>query len=109
VNAGSQISLDDRTSAHERRTARFETRGGVARWARRAGVSMVVHAMIALILAYQMLIRPLLLGSCRFHPSCSHYAIEALRRHGPWRGGGMALNRIIRCRPGGGCGPDPVP
>lgn len=48
-------------------------------------------------------------GWCRFEPSCSQYAIEAIERHGAWRGGAMGLWRILRCNPWGGCGYDPVP
>lgn len=49
------------------------------------------------------------LGRCRFEPSCSLYALEALRIHGPIRGVWFALKRIGRCHPWGGCGHDPVP
>jgi hypothetical protein len=49
------------------------------------------------------------LGRCRFEPSCSAYALEALRIHGPFRGSWMAVKRIVRCNPWGGCGHDPVP
>ena len=45
---------------------------------------------------------------CRFHPTCSQYAEEAIRQHGLVRGGGMALGRLIRCHPWGGVGHDPV-
>lgn len=48
-------------------------------------------------------------SSCRFQPSCSAYAIEALRRYGALKGGWLALRRISRCHPFGGFGPDPVP
>jgi len=48
-------------------------------------------------------------GHCRHLPTCSEYALEALRRHGGWRGGWLALARISRCRPGGSHGFDPVP
>ncbi|RYY44084.1 MAG: membrane protein insertion efficiency factor YidD [Sphingomonadales bacterium] len=47
--------------------------------------------------------------SCRFSPSCSHYAIEALQKYGAVKGGWMALKRLMRCQPWGGCGYDPVP
>ena len=47
--------------------------------------------------------------ACRYGPSCSEYADEAIRRHGLWAGGWMGLARICRCRPGGGSGFDPVP
>ena len=51
----------------------------------------------------------LLPKSCRFAPSCSEYAQEAIVRHGPVRGGWLALRRIVRCHPWGGSGFDPVP
>jgi len=49
------------------------------------------------------------LGRCRFTPSCSQYALEAIQVHGARRGSWLALRRICRCHPWGGCGPDPVP
>ena len=49
------------------------------------------------------------LGRCRFTPTCSEYALEALRRHGALTGSWLALKRIGRCHPWGGCGHDPVP
>ena len=58
---------------------------------------------------YQWLISPLLGPNCRFTPSCSHYAIAAIERHGAGRGGWLALRRIMRCHPWGGSGYDPVP
>lgn len=64
--------------------------------------------LIALVVSYQLVLRPLLVGACRFEPSCSEFAIEAIRRHGPWRGGWMAAGRIWRCRPGSVGGYDPV-
>ncbi|MFO0972985.1 MAG: membrane protein insertion efficiency factor YidD [Phycisphaerae bacterium] len=66
-------------------------------------------ALIALVSAYQLVIRPLLVGQCKFHPSCSHYAIDALRQHGAWRGARLAARRLARCRPGTLGGWDPVP
>ena len=58
---------------------------------------------------YQWGISPLLPSSCRYTPTCSHYAIEALQRHGPFKGSWLAVKRILRCTPWGGCGHDPVP
>ncbi len=59
--------------------------------------------------AYQLVLSPVLPMSCRFEPSCSNYAIQALDRHGPIGGAGLALWRVLRCQPWGGCGHDPVP
>ena len=58
---------------------------------------------------YQRFISPLTPATCRFTPSCSHYAVEAIRKHGPFKGLVLALWRILRCNPWGGSGYDPVP
>jgi putative membrane protein insertion efficiency factor len=65
--------------------------------------------LIAPIRLYQRFLSPLLPPSCRFTPSCSHYAVEALSRHGPVKGGWLAVRRIGRCHPWGPTGYDPVP
>lgn len=65
--------------------------------------------LLWLIRAYQALLSPLLPNSCRYEPSCSRYAYEAIERHGVLRGGWLALKRLASCRPGGGSGYDPVP
>jgi putative membrane protein insertion efficiency factor len=72
------------------------------------------HAMmrwlfILLVRGYQVTLGPLLPAACRYYPSCSAYAIEALERHGAWRGGWLALRRIGRCHPFRPGGYDPVP
>jgi len=59
--------------------------------------------------AWQLLLAPVLPPSCRYLPSCSHYADEAISRHGALRGSWLALRRICRCHPWGGSGYDPVP
>ena len=64
---------------------------------------------ILLIRAYQRLISPLLPPSCRFTPSCSHYGIEALQKHGLIRGSYLTITRILRCHPWSKGGHDPVP
>jgi uncharacterized protein len=62
-----------------------------------------------LIRLYQALVSPMLGVACRYEPSCSAYAYEAVERYGVARGAWMALRRLSRCRPGGGSGYDPVP
>jgi putative membrane protein insertion efficiency factor len=64
---------------------------------------------IALVRGYQYLISPWLGGNCRYAPTCSDYAVQALRRHGALKGGWLALRRIGRCHPWGSWGYDPVP
>lgn len=65
--------------------------------------------LVALIRIYQWGISPLLGPRCRFTPSCSHYAVEALQKHGLFKGLWLAMRRIARCHPWGGHGADPVP
>jgi putative membrane protein insertion efficiency factor len=67
------------------------------------------HVFIALVRLYQILISPLLGSNCRFTPTCSAYSVEALQKHGAWKGGWLAIKRISRCHPWGGDGYDPVP
>ena len=62
-----------------------------------------------LVQAYRYLISPWLGVNCRYAPSCSEYAIEALNKHGAFRGTALAAKRIARCHPWGGSGYDPVP
>lgn len=64
---------------------------------------------IFLIRGYQLLLSPLLGNNCRFHPTCSEFAIEAIRTQGLTRGLWLAVRRIGRCHPWGGAGHDPVP
>ena len=67
------------------------------------------HVFIALVRLYQILVSPLLGSNCRFTPTCSAYSVEALQKHGAWKGGWLAIKRISRCHPWGGDGYDPVP
>ena len=74
------------------------------------GVARPVKFMtLGLIKFYQACLSPLIPSSCRFYPSCSAYAYEAVERWGAWRGTRLALGRLMRCRPYGGHGIDPVP
>ena len=75
-----------------------------------AGIGWVVGLGIrTTIRGYQLLVRPILPPSCRFYPSCSHYAAEAVALHGPGHGTWLALRRLLRCHPWGSSGYDPVP
>lgn len=67
------------------------------------------RVLMFLIRAYQVVLSPHLGAACRFEPSCSNYGLEALRRHGALRGGWLTVRRLLRCRPWGPCGYDPVP
>lgn len=70
---------------------------------------MISQALRALIRGYQYLFRPLLGRNCRFYPSCSDYAAEALERHGAVKGSVLAVGRVLRCHPWHSGGYDPVP
>lgn len=65
--------------------------------------------LIALLRLYRYAISPMLGRNCRFHPTCSEYAIEAVQRHGALRGGWLAAKRVGRCHPFNPGGYDPVP
>ncbi len=65
--------------------------------------------LTAPILFYRRFVSPLTPPSCRFTPTCSQYALEALRKHGPLKGFCLSVRRILRCHPWGGSGYDPVP
>ncbi|MDE2182698.1 MAG: membrane protein insertion efficiency factor YidD [Alphaproteobacteria bacterium] len=73
----------------------------------------IIAILVAPIQAYRLLLSPMLPPSCRFTPTCSQYAIEALRMHGPLKGLFLAARRLSRCHPltwlGGSHGYDPVP
>lgn len=71
--------------------------------------SVLVTILILPVRFHQKFISPLTPPSCRFTPTCSQYAVEALRKHGPVKGLWLAIRRILRCHPWGGSGYDPVP
>lgn len=66
------------------------------------------NVMILIIKAYKMLIAPFVPASCRYQPTCSVYALQAIERYGAWRGGWMAAKRLARCNPFVEGGYDPV-
>ena len=75
----------------------------------RGGVSLLALPLILLVRLYQVILAPFMGGHCRFQPTCSAYALDALRTHGAVRGTWLTLRRITRCHPWGGFGYDPVP
>jgi hypothetical protein len=70
---------------------------------------ILIAPFIFLVKVYQTLISPLTPATCRFQPTCSHYSIEALKKHGLFHGGRLAIKRIFSCHPWGKSGYDPVP
>jgi len=71
--------------------------------------NILTYPFVLLIKGYQLFISPLLPSSCRYTPTCSHYAVQALQTHGLLKGGWLAAKRIASCNPWGGSGYDPVP
>ncbi len=67
------------------------------------------YLLLLLVRFYQLFISPLIPPRCRYTPTCSQYAIEALQKHGALKGGCLATKRICKCHPWGGSGYDPVP
>ncbi len=78
-------------------------------WSRSLRICKFAAALPLLVQCYRHCISPFTPPSCRFTPTCSQYAVEALRRHGPLRGSWLTLRRLSRCHPWGGSGYDPVP
>jgi len=70
---------------------------------------ILIAPFIFLVKIYQTLISPLTPATCRFQPTCSHYTLEALNKHGLFKGGWLAVKRIFSCHPWGRSGYDPVP
>ncbi|MDH3614798.1 MAG: membrane protein insertion efficiency factor YidD [Gammaproteobacteria bacterium] len=71
--------------------------------------TLLAWPLLALVSLYRYAISPWLGNNCRFEPSCSQYALDALRQHGAFRGTWLTVRRIGRCHPWGGSGYDPVP
>ncbi|HYH18906.1 MAG TPA: membrane protein insertion efficiency factor YidD [Azospirillum sp.] len=72
-------------------------------------MSPLAHLMRALVIGYQWTLSPFVGFHCRYFPTCSNYALEALAKHGAIRGGWLTVRRLLRCQPWGGSGYDPVP
>ena len=72
-------------------------------------LSVAQRILLALLRGYQVMLSPLFAGSCRFMPSCSAYAVEAITRFGVIQGSRLAVSRLLRCRPFAAHGFDPVP
>ncbi|QNI03025.1 membrane protein insertion efficiency factor YidD [Halomonas sp. SH5A2] len=70
---------------------------------------LVGQCLVVMVRIYQYTLSPLLGPRCRFWPSCSSYAIEAIQVHGPFKGSWMAVKRLMKCHPGSDGGMDPVP
>ena len=70
---------------------------------------LLAWPLLGLVWIYRILVSPWLGNNCRYTPSCSQYALDALRLHGAFRGSWLAMKRIGRCHPWGGSGYDPVP
>jgi putative membrane protein insertion efficiency factor len=71
--------------------------------------NILISILVFFVRIYQRMISPMIPPSCRYTPTCSQYAVEALQKHGPWKGLKLAIRRIGRCHPWGGSGYDPVP
>jgi len=71
--------------------------------------NLISNLLIGLIKFYQYSISPLIGANCRYTPTCSHYSIDAVKKHGPLKGGWLSLKRFVSCNPWGGSGYDPVP
>ncbi|WP_136668158.1 membrane protein insertion efficiency factor YidD [Flavobacterium sp. H122] len=70
---------------------------------------IAILPLIFLVRIYQYIISPLMPAACRYQPTCSHYMVEALQKHGPLKGFYLGIKRILSCHPWGGSGYDPVP
>lgn len=78
-------------------------------WLLKLPLLLLGKSMMLLIRMYQVLLSPILPAACRYTPTCSQYGLEAIKKHGPFKGGYLTVRRILRCNPWGGHGHDPVP
>jgi putative membrane protein insertion efficiency factor len=74
----------------------------------KGSLAVIGRLLVAAIRTYQLLLRPVMPPACRFHPTCSEYAIRALRERGPMRGSVLAARRLLRCHPWNPGGYDPL-
>jgi putative membrane protein insertion efficiency factor len=81
----------------------------LARYTTAVGMTFYESCVRGALRAYKLTLSPLIGPRCRYLPTCSEYAAEALVSHGPWRGGVLAARRLCRCNPWGGSGYDPPP
>lgn len=95
-----KIRKDD-TSQAAKQTAAGKCRTAVRK--------VAIAPFVFLVRFYQVCISPLKPPTCRFTPTCSAYALEAFRKHGPFKGFYLTVRRLLRCHPWGGSGYDPVP
>ena len=72
-------------------------------------MTLFAHILALPVRAYRLIFSPWVGFNCRYQPTCSQYALEALEKHGGFKGGWLAARRIVRCNPWGQCGYDPVP
>lgn len=71
--------------------------------------SLLANILIGMIKLYQVTLSPFIGRACRYTPTCSNYGIEAIQKHGPFKGFWLTLKRVLSCNPWGGSGYDPVP
>jgi hypothetical protein len=89
--------------------SRADNRKAESSFAPAPGMSLYERSVRLAHRAYKLTLSPWIGRQCRFLPTCSDYAAEALIVHGPWRGGSLAVQRLCKCHPWGGSGHDPVP
>lgn len=106
AHPASPAAAPDRAPAAVEKAAGLSNGDGTPGFPERGRLARLAIGGIRL---YQWIISPILGSHCRHAPTCSHYAIEAIERHGPLRGGWLALRRLLRCHPWGTSGYDPVP
>jgi len=108
-DSSAQLGSDGEVLGAGGRAAGAAASHGEARAVGAAARSLGAWALLFLLRLYMMLLAPFVGGACKFYPSCSNYAYEAVARHGARRGSVLAIKRLLRCRPFTQGGVDPVP